>query len=77
MDWIAQDRVKVTATLLVDAEQDWLQVTVESHGVDPRHLLSMTVHHPERLQELGPVIARLCMELVDVVRTTTGTRPSS
>lgn len=74
MDFNAQTRVAVTARVLVDAEQDWLQVTVEAHGVDPRHLLSMTVHHPERLEELGPVVARLCIELIDVVRESTGTR---
>lgn len=77
MHWYGQSRVCITARLLVDAELDWLQITVEAKGVDPRHLLLTTVHHPERLHDLGPVMARLCTELVDVVRTTTRTEPSS
>lgn len=76
MHWYGQSRVCITARLLVDAEQDWLQITVEAHGVDPRHLLSSTVHHPERLHDLGPTIARLCTELMDTVRESTGTRPA-
>lgn len=78
MDFNAQPRVCVRARVLVDAEQDWFQVTVEAHGVDPRHVLAIHVGHAHRLDELGPQMARLCTRLLDTVRETTGTRsPSS
>jgi hypothetical protein len=75
MDAFGQDRIKLTLTVLIDVERDWMQRTISVTGVDERHQLGLVVHHPEPFRDLAPSMARTLLELVDEVRTATNTRP--
>ncbi len=75
MDPLEQNRICVTLRILVDVERDWMQRSLRVTGVDERHLLADVVHHPESLRDLAPSMARTLLELVDEIRTSTGTAP--
>ncbi len=75
MDSLGQNRICVTLRILVDVERDWMQRSIRVTGVDERHLLADVVHHPESLRDLAPSMARTLLELVDEIRTSTGTVP--
>jgi hypothetical protein len=70
-----QDRVQLHLRVLVDASRDWIQISTEVRGVDERHLLASVVHPPQSLHELASVLPRQLLELVDLIRVTTGTKP--
>ena len=74
-DAFAQDRVQLHMRVLVDASRDWMQISTEVRGVDERHLLASVVHPPTSLHELATQLPRQLLELVDLIRTTTGTTP--
>lgn len=75
MEPFGQNRICVTLRVLVDVERDWMQRSIRVTGVDDRHLLADVVHHPEPFRDLAPSMARTLLELVDEVRTSTGTAP--
>lgn len=75
MEAFEQDRIRVTLTLLIDVQRDWMQRTIEVTGVDPHHQLALVVHHPESFRDLSPTLARTLLEMVDTIRAETGTVP--
>lgn len=70
-----QDRVQLHLRVLVDAQRDWVQISTEVRGVDERHLLASVVHPPTSLHDLASTMPRQLLEVIDLIRTTTGTRP--
>ena len=74
-DAFAQDRVQLHLRVLVDASRDWMQISTEVRGVDERHLLASVVHPPTSLHDLASTLPRQLLEVVDLIRQTTGTSP--
>ncbi len=74
-DAFGQSRVQLHLRVLVDVERDWLQVSTEVQGVDERHLLASVVHPPQSFTDIASVLPRVVLESLDLIRTTTGTRP--
>ena len=75
VDAFAKDRVQLHLRVLVDAQRDWMQISTEVRGVDERHLLASVVHPPTSLHDLATTLPRQLLEIVDLIRTCTGTRP--
>lgn len=74
-DAFAQNRIKLTLTLLIDVERDWMQRTIEVTGADEDSLIGLVVKHPEPFRDLSPSLARTLLECVDAIRAATATTP--
>lgn len=68
MDAFTQDRVRLTITVLIDAQDDWSQTTLELHGVDDRALLALEVNHPVKFLPFSSQLARTLLEGEAMVR---------
>lgn len=68
MDAFAQDRVRLTITVLCDFTEDWSQTTIELHGVDDRGLIALEVAHPETFTPFSAQLARTLLRSEAMVR---------
>lgn len=74
-DAFEQDRVQIHLRILVDVQRDFMQRSIEVRGVDERHLLASVVHPAESFRDISSTLARTLLEMLELARTTTGTRP--